>query len=200
MASVTAVPTTILLVRHGETDWNRDNRFQGRADPPLNENGRRQARRLASQLTAAPVVSIYSSPLRRAHETAGILGGTLGLEPRLSPALMEVDVGSWSGLTRAEVEARYPEGYRRWLDWHTGWDDGETYDELGRRVVAGLNALSESHPGERVLAVTHGGPIRSAIAASLGVAFEEARREIGVVDNCTVVELAVRDGALERVR
>jgi uncharacterized phosphatase len=200
VASVTAVPTTILLVRHGETDWNRDNRFQGRADPPLNDTGRSQARGLASQLAAEPVGSIYSSPLRRAHETAEILAGAFGLDPNPSPALMEVDVGSWSGLTRAEVEARYPEGYRRWLEWHTGWDDGETYEELGLRVVAGLHELAGRHPGERVLVVTHGGPIRSAIAASLGVAFVEARREIGIVDNCTVVELSIRDGVLERLR
>ena len=72
-ASVSAVPTTIVLVRHGETDWNRDNRFQGHADPPLNDNGRAQARSLASELSARTYEAAYTSPLRRAYETAAIV-------------------------------------------------------------------------------------------------------------------------------
>ena len=80
---------------------------------------------------------------------------------------MEVDVGSWSGLTRTEIEARFPAGFARWLEYGHGWDDGETYDELGARVVAGL--VEHRRAGTRttaVLAVTHGGPIRSALAAA----------------------------------
>jgi probable phosphoglycerate mutase len=192
------VPTIIVLVRHGETDWNRDNRFQGRADPSLNDVGRSQARELAAQLAGEPVAALYSSPLRRAHETARILGESLALEVRTSAALMEVDVGSWSGLTRTEIEVRFPAGYRRWLDYGHGWDGGETYDELGARVVASLLDIASAHPGERVLAVTHGGPIRSALAAAQGVPFDEARRSIHVIGNCTAVRLAVRKGRLAR--
>ncbi len=133
------MPTTIVLVRHGETDWNRDNRFQGRADPPLNDTGRAQARVLAAELG--------DGELRRCvHEPAP---ASAQRQPRSSPAasgldavpdasLMEVDVGSWSGLTRTEVEARFPAGFARWLEYGHGWDDGETYDELGARVVSGL--------------------------------------------------------------
>jgi probable phosphoglycerate mutase len=192
------VATTIVLVRHGETDWNRDNRFQGRADPSLNDVGRSQARELAAQLAGEPVAALYSSPLRRAHETARILGESLALEVRTSAALMEVDVGSWSGLTRTEIEARFPAGYRRWLDYGHGWDDGETYEELGARVVASLLDIASAHPGERVFAVTHGGPIRSALAAAQGVPFGEARRSIHVIGNCAAVRLAVRKGRLAR--
>ena len=187
------------MVRHGETEWNRENRFQGLADPPLNGAGRAQARSVAVELAADELTALFSSPLRRAHETARILGAVLGLEVQCSDALREVDVGSWSGLTRTEVEARFPEGYRRWLEYGHGWDDGETYEQLGARVVAGLVGIAAKHPGERVLAVTHGGPIRSALAAAAGVGFDEARRSIHVVANCAVVRVALRDGILEQV-
>ena len=193
------MPTTIVLVRHGETDWNRDNRFQGRADPPLNDIGREQARVLAAALHTESFAAAYTSPLRRAAETAAILAGALQVDAVPDASLMEVDVGSWSGLTRTEVEARFPEGFARWLEYGHGWDDGETYDELGARVVSGLADIAARHPGDVVLAVTHGGPIRSALAAAQRVSFDEARRSIHVIDNCAVVRLAAREGKLERV-
>jgi broad specificity phosphatase PhoE len=193
------VPTTLVLVRHGETDWNADNRFQGHADPPLNETGRAQARALATELRREVFAALYTSPLQRAAETAAIIGYELGLEPRPDVALKEVDVGSWSGLTRAEVERRYPTGFARWLEFGHGWDDGETYDELGARVVTGLTRIAERHGGGDVLTITHGGPIRSALAAAERVSFDEARRSIHVIGNCAVVRLAVLDGKLERV-
>ena len=191
--------TTIVLVRHGETDWNRENRFQGHANPPLNEAGREQVRALAEKLRSEKFAALYTSPLRRAAETAAILGAELGLTPIEHASLMEVDVGSWSGLTRTEIEARFPAAFARWLGYGHGWEDGETYDELGERVVAGLSSIGAKHPDEAVLAVTHGGPIRSALAAAEGIPFDDARRAIDVVRNCTVVRLAVREGKLERV-
>lgn len=193
------MPTTILLVRHGETDWNRENRFQGHADTVLNEAGRAQARALALELAGESFRAAYSSPLLRAHETAVILAARLDLAVERAASLMEVDVGSWSGLTRTEVEARFPEGYARWLEYGHGWNDGESYDELGERVISGLLRIAAAHPDGNVLAVTHGGPIRSALAAAEGVSFDEARRSIHVVANCAVVRLAVRDGELEQV-
>jgi probable phosphoglycerate mutase len=193
------VPTTIVLVRHGETDWNRDNRFQGHADIPLNDAGRAQARELVLELGGEGFQAVYSSPLLRAYETATILAEDLQLEVEPMQDLMEVDVGSWSGLTRVEVEALFPDGFRRWLDYDHGWDDGETYEALGARTVAGLRRIATAHPDTTVLAVTHGGPIRSALAAADGVPFGEARRSIHVLGNCAVVRLAVRAGHLERV-
>jgi broad specificity phosphatase PhoE len=193
------VPTTLVLVRHGETDWNAQNRFQGHADPPLNETGRAQARALATELGREVFAALYTSPLQRAAETAAIIGSELGLEPIPDEALKEVDVGSWSGLTRAEIELRYPAGFARWLEFGHGWDDGETYDELGARVVTGLTRIAERHEGREVLAITHGGPIRSALAVAERVSFDEARRSIHVIGNCAVVRLAVLDGKLERV-
>lgn len=193
------MPTTLVLVRHGETDWNRENRFQGHADIPLNEAGRSQARDLVRKLGNDRFHAVYSSPLLRASETAAILAESLELHVERADDLMEVDVGSWSGLTRVEVEARFPQGFRRWLEYGHGWDDGETYEELGTRVVSGLQRIAAAHPEATILAVTHGGPIRSALAAADRVPFAEARRAIHVIGNCAVVRLAVREGKLERV-
>lgn len=198
--TVSTLTTTIVLVRHGETDWNRERRFQGHADVPLNDEGRRQARELADRLADETYAAAYSSPLRRAIETAQILASQLRFEVEPRDGLKEVDVGSWSGLTTTEVESRFPEGFRRWSrDWSGGWTDGETYDELGRRVVADLLAIAKRHPSERVLAVTHGGAIRAVLAAIAGLSFESGRAVIAFVENCAVVELAVRGGKLERV-
>ena len=100
--------TTLLLARHGETEWNREGRWQGWADPPLNETGREQARALREQLRETPFDAVYSSDLRRAHETAEIVAAPHGVPVIADEGLREIDVGSWSGLTRAEQEARFP--------------------------------------------------------------------------------------------
>jgi 2,3-bisphosphoglycerate-dependent phosphoglycerate mutase len=188
------------MVRHGETDWNREHRFQGHADIPLNDAGLAQVRDLAGRLAGESFSAVYSSPLRRAAESAALLAAGLDLELHPHEALREVDVGSWSGLTVPEVEARFPDGYRRWIEWRSsGWDDGETYEELGRRVVRGLREIAELHRDAQVLAVTHGGPIRSAVAAALGLPLDEVREQVGSVGNCAVVRIAVQNGVLEAV-
>jgi probable phosphoglycerate mutase len=194
------VLTTIVLVRHGETDWNRDRRFQGHADIPLNAAGLDQMRKLAEVLSGETFSIVYTSPLRRASESAELLAERLGLEVRPSDALKEVDVGAWSGLTVHEVEDRFPEGFARWVEWRReGWPDGETYEELGRRVVAGLREIAQMHGGARVLAVTHGGPIRVVAATALSIPLHEVRDRVGTVGNGAVVRIGVRDGVLEEV-
>lgn len=190
---------TVLLARHGETDWNREGRFQGHADPPLNDLGRAQARELADRLVHEPLAAVYASPLRRAYETAEIVAAARDLPLRSVPGIREVDVGSWSGLTRAEIEERFPVGYRRWLEFGHGWDDGETYQELGERVLPALLGLAEAHDGARVLAVTHGGPIRATVAYASGLAYGEARRTLTIVENCGVVRVEVVAGRVRLV-
>jgi broad specificity phosphatase PhoE len=191
------VTTTIVLVRHGETDWNRERRYQGHADTPLNEAGRAQARELAEMLRSEDVSAVYTSPLRRASETARIVAGRLGLEARELEPLREIDVGDWQGLTVDEVRTRFPE--RADVAWHSGWPNGETHDELAARVVPALLELGRRHTGDRVLGVTHAGPIRAALSAATGLAHEESRARIGPLTNCAVFRFAVRDGCLERV-
>jgi broad specificity phosphatase PhoE len=183
------VATTIVLVRHGETDWNRERRFQGRADTPLNDAGRAQARELAELLASEPLAALYTSPLRRALETATIVGARLGLEVGTSEAMQEIDVGSWQGLTVDEVRARFPEEAH--VTWAGGWDGGETYAQLDERVVAGLLELGARHEGRHLAVITHGGPIRSAIAASHGLSFDDARPLFEPLANCAVVRVAV---------
>jgi probable phosphoglycerate mutase len=189
------VATTIVLVRHGETDWNRERRFQGHADTPLNDAGRSQAAALAEALAAEDVSAVYTSPLRRASETAAIVADRLGLDARPLKALREIDVGDWQGLTVYEVQERHPEAQ----DWRSGWPGGETYDELSARVVPALLALGAEHPDECLLAVTHAGPVRAALAAAMGLSYDDARPRIGPLDNCVAFRFAVRDGKLERV-
>jgi len=191
--------TTILLARHGETDWNREGRFQGHADPLLNETGRAQAAELAAELNDVELGAIYSSPLRRALETAQVVAAEHRLSPIPIEALREVDVGSWQGLTRTEIEARFPEQFARWLDYDQGWQDGETYEEMGRRAVAALLELAAAHEGERILAVTHGGPIRAAFAFANGTSHADARRLGPTIDNVFLAEFAVEGEVLRRL-
>ena len=183
------MPTTrILLARHGETEWNRLGRWQGHADPPLNETGRAQATALARELGGDGVAAIYASDLRRASETARIVGDRLGLPVTQDPALREIDVGSWSGLTRDEVRERYPEGFARWLAGEIG-HDGESRDELAERVVPAVESIAERHPGELVLVVTHGGAIRALRRHAAGDPGES-------LENGATFALALVEGAL----
>ncbi len=189
----------ILLARHAETDWNRDNRFQGHADPPLNEVGRAQAEELAAILAREPIAAVYSSTLRRALETAETVAARHELAPLTVEALREVDVGSWQGLTRAQVESRFPEQFRRWLDYGPGWEDGETHEQMGERVLAALCEFAHRHPHERILVMTHGGPIRAALARAEGISQSEARRTGPALGNCFVAGLAIVDGNFRRI-
>jgi uncharacterized phosphatase len=188
---------TLVLVRHGETDWNRERRFQGHADTPLNETGRAQARELAALLEGEDLTAIYTSPLQRAAETARIVAEQLGLPARELEALREIDVGDWQGMTIDEVRAQFPER----LDdaWHSGWPNGETHEGLSARVVPALIDLGRRHVGQRVLGVTHAGPIRAALAAATGLSHGESRARIGPLENCAVFRFAVQGGNLERV-
>jgi probable phosphoglycerate mutase len=189
--------TTILLARHGETDWNSERRWQGHADRPLNEVGREQARELAETLTDRAIDVVYSSDLLRAHETALIVGERLGLPVSVDAGLREVDVGDWSGRVHSEIEGLDPAGYRRWREGGKGWAGGESYEEMGERVVAAVLRLAARHPGETVLIVTHGGSIRACRATAAGLDYAASRvSAIDSMANCEVAELHVADGRL----
>jgi broad specificity phosphatase PhoE len=146
------VATTILLARHGETDWNREGRWQGWADPSLNGTGHDQARELAATLAGTHFDAVYSSDLRRALETAEILASPHDLPVVTDPGLREIDVGPWSGLTRAEITERFPLGNR---------PGGETREEHSARVLASVERIARAHPAGRILIVAHGGCLRA---------------------------------------
>jgi probable phosphoglycerate mutase len=189
--------TVILLARHGETDWNSERRWQGHADRPLNDAGREQARDLAETLADRAIDVVYSSDLMRAHETALIVAEQLGLPVEVDAGLREVDVGDWSGRVHTEIEEIDPAGYRRWQEGGKGWNGGESYQEMGERVVAAVLRLAARHPGQTVLIVTHGGSIRACRATAAGLDYAASRvAAIGSMANCEVAELQVADGRL----
>lgn len=185
-----------LLVRHGETDYNRDGRWQGAgSDPPLNQKGRLQARMLSRRLAGRPVTALYTSPQRRARETAFAIGSRLGLEYRAVPELREIHHGAWEGKTQSEVLAGWPEEHRAYEadPETTPRPGGETYEELGKRLWPGLERLADRHRGQEIVCVTHGGPIRLVLSRVLGRPLTE-RHAFGV-DNATVFAVEESGGA-----
>jgi broad specificity phosphatase PhoE len=191
--------TTIFLARHGESDWNVEKRFQGHSDRPLTERGREQAHALANLVGFEKIDAIYTSPPSRARETAEIVAAHAGLEAVALPELREVDTGSWSGLSRADVEARFPDGFARWRSGGSGWEDGESYEEMAERVIGALRRIAEDHPDGRVLVVSHGGPIRAIHAAAEGLAIKDFRRLKPVEPNARLSAVAVENGRLTRL-
>jgi broad specificity phosphatase PhoE len=188
--------TRVYLARHGESDWNASNRFQGHSDRPLTELGRNQAHELADLVAGQNVEAIYSSPLMRALETARIVADRTGLAVITRDDLREVDTGSWSGLSRAQVQARFPEGFERWISGGAGWEDGESYDEMAARVLAALQEIAAAHPHGRVLVVSHGGPIRAIQAAANRMEIHEYRRVRPVEPNAGLSAVAVENGTI----
>ena len=151
--------TRILLVRHGETDWNASGRIQGHNDTPLNASGRQQAQRTAQRLAREPIEALYSSDLSRAFETATIIGAPLGLAVVASARLRERQYGLWEGLTAAEIQARYPAQFAIWRARTADFapPHGETRSALLSRALAELQTIARRHLREMVVVVTHGG-------------------------------------------
>lgn len=159
----------LVLWRHGRTEWNADGRFQGQLDPPLDTLGQRQVRVAARVLARMSPAAVVSSDLTRARDTAAALAQLAGVPLRLEPALREIHLGAWQGLSRAEARERFPAEY---AEWQTGQDvrrgGGENYSEVGRRAADALLAAVEPVAAGGVLvAVAHGGTIRSAIGTLL---------------------------------
>jgi broad specificity phosphatase PhoE len=188
--------TIILLARHGQSDWNATRRWQGHADRPLTEKGRAQASALAARLAHIDLDAVYSSDLRRAADTARVVAEAQGLGLVQLPELREVDVGSWSGLTRDEAEDRFPDGFSRWREGFPGWDDGEDYDEMAQRVIGAVVQIALAHEDGRALVVSHGGPIRAIHAAALGLDVHEYRRLRPVEPNARLSAVCYVKGAL----
>lgn len=162
--------TTVVLLRHGRTEWNATGRFQGQLDSPLDAIGRAQAEGAAVALLPLQPDAIVSSDLSRATDTAAAVAAECGLEVTPDPRLREIDLGSWQGLTRAEARARFPEEYAAW---QAGSDarrgGGETYAEVGARAAACVQDwLGKVGPGGTLVAVTHGGTARATIGTMLG--------------------------------
>jgi probable phosphoglycerate mutase len=164
----------ILLLRHAETDWNREHRFQGWRDIPLSATGREQAGSAARLLAASPLAAVWSSPLRRARETAALIAAPHGLAVRESDAFKEMGFGDWEGLTRDEVRARFPEAHRAWAETppEATWPGAETLARVRARALAGLEELRAAHQGQTVCLVSHGITGRILILEALGLGLD----------------------------
>jgi broad specificity phosphatase PhoE len=178
--------TRILLVRHGETDWNLNRRLQGHADRPLNETGREQAHGLAADLAEEQLEAVYSSDLSRASETARIVADARGLDVTMLPELRERHFGTWEGLTDEEIHERFPEA----ADGVLG--DGESRDQLDRRVLGALSRIAEEHPNGTVLVVSHGGPLRAVLRHCRADSVDR-------IANCHVLRLEAGGVALREI-
>jgi broad specificity phosphatase PhoE len=167
--------TRLVLIRHGQTDWNREGRFQGQADPPLNVVGRGQVEALAQRLVGWPFESLISSDLRRAVESAEIIARTLNLAFYVDPRWREVRQGQWEGLLVGEIAARYPDEWTaRQLDpVHARTPGGETIAEVAARVWAAADDIARSYPVGPVLVVSHAVALATLLVRTRGLSLDQ---------------------------
>jgi probable phosphoglycerate mutase len=168
---VDAAPTRLVVIRHGETDWNAESRMQGQTDAALSRRGRWQAERLAATLGGEGIEAIVASDLARALDTAGALGAALGLPVSTDVGLRERCFGVFEGHTYAEIEARWPDEALRWRRHEAdfGPDGGERLVDFAARAVAAVRRAAEAHAGRTVAVVTHGGVLDSLYRAAYGL-------------------------------
>ena len=151
--------TDFIFIRHGETDWNRQQRFQGQIDVPLNDLGQAQARRLGARMADDPAEHLICSDLQRAQQTAAPLAAAWQAAPVLLPGLREQCFGVLEGLDVPTIKARHPELWLQWLEHRADFalPGGENLRQFHARVMDAVKHLAEQHPGRRLAVVTHGG-------------------------------------------
>lgn len=191
--------TTLILVRHGVTDWNRARRFQGQIDIPLNEEGRRQAaltgQRLAAEASQRPVAAVYTSDLSRAMQTAEPIARGLGLAVRAEPALRERHYGNFEGCTHEQLARDQADAWRRWRAREPDFvlpGGGESLRDFHQRVEQVLRHLATSHPAATVVAVAHGGVLDCAYRIAAGLPLDAPRGHDLL--NASLNRIAFRDG------
>ncbi len=172
--------TRLCLVRHGQTNWNLEGRYQGQSDIPLNENGRAQARALAGQLQAYSFTAIYTSDLQRARETADILAASFYLPVTSDPRLREINQGEWEGQLIDAIKSRYFELWQqRKLDpASVRPPGGETVGDVAWRVYAALDEIAARHATGPVVVVSHGLALATAVCKVQGISIGQAYTKI----------------------
>jgi len=163
--------TRVYLVRHGTTEWNREEIFRGRVDCGLNETGRAEARSVATYFERVNLEGIYTSPLARAAETAAVIAVGRGLEVVSDPAFIDLDFGEWQGHPLKEVREKYPELYRAWRERprEVTFPGGENLDQVRERAWEGLLKVVREHPDRTVVIVSHRVITKVLICAALGL-------------------------------
>ena len=169
--------TTIIIVRHGETEWNKAGIYQGQLDSNLTRLGTIQAAQTAERLLTEQVKVIYTSDLGRTIATTEIISRRLGLTEQQiikDKRLREIDVGGWSGLTDEQVRSQYAEEFEHWQNDHnSARGGGETCFQVQQRGIEALQMIASKHNGEVVVVVSHGGLIKLVTAAVLGLSVDK---------------------------
>jgi broad specificity phosphatase PhoE len=183
----------LLLVRHGETVWNAQHRYQGQTDVPLSNVGSQQARFLAARLARESIDAVYSSDLQRALQTANIVTQSNGLEVRPEPRLREMGFGVLEGLTFDEANSRYTDIVNAWLENHNQPPPGgEDMIDFTGRVSAVLDDLLNKHNHQTVLLVAHGGPLSELVRIILGLSHK--LRWAFLMNNASLSEIQLDEG------
>jgi broad specificity phosphatase PhoE len=185
----TRQPAELWLLRHGQTDWNVQRRYQGHTDIPLNSLGREQASELAAQLNCSQVAAIYSSDLSRALETAAILAQHTSAHVTPDRRLREISMGEWEGRTLFEVNQELPVGADglAYTEAHSRAPGGESLAEVAERVRAFADEIAERHAGQIVLVVMHGLSLAALRCLAVGLPLADARDL--VPENCSIVRV-----------
>ncbi len=186
-ARPTGVGLRLVLIRHGEPEASAKGRCYGKLDVGLSDVGREQIGSVAAMLESASVDAVYTSPRRRACESAELLAGDVIVEPRLS----EIHFGDLEGLTYDEVAERYPSLYRRWMERPTSveFPGGESFEQMRIRVLDAMRAIRDTHSNQTVAIVSHGGVNRIVLAHALGIDahnifhMEQSHAGVSVVDD-----------------
>ena len=189
--------TRFFLVRHGQTEWNRDVRFRGRVDLPLDETGLKQASAAADALKARglEVAAVYASPLQRTMQTAGAVAERFQLSVIPNDGLLDVDFGGWQGLSNEEAAQRYAEIYNTWLErpQDVQFPNGESLEELRQRVTAAVEKLAVEHEEQTVVLVSHMVVCKVLLCAMLGLD-NSHYWQVGQ-DVCAINAFEIDDGA-----
>lgn len=171
----------LYLIRHGQTDYSRENRFCGAIDPPLNDVGLRMADAFGASYASLPWTAIYASPRQRARQTAEALAKRANVEVRTEDGLAEIAYGEWEGMGHEEVKAKWPEAYAHWSSdvASRGTPGGETAFAVAARAAPVLERLRAHHQSGRVLVVSHKATIRIMVCALLGMDVRLFRDRLG---------------------
>ncbi|QNK69322.1 histidine phosphatase family protein [Variovorax sp. PAMC26660] len=170
--------TDIILIRHGETAWNRELRFQGHADVPLNDIGHEQARRIGLRLAGETAQHLISSDLMRAQQTAAPAALQLSLPVVTSAALREQFFGVVEGMRSDEIQSLHPRAWEEWLEFREdhAMPEGETAREFHARIIAALGGIAAAHTGQHLIVVTHGGVLDMVWRTAKGLSLSGPRQ------------------------
>jgi 2,3-bisphosphoglycerate-dependent phosphoglycerate mutase len=176
---MTPIPTTeLIIVRHGETEWNLDGRMQGHSDSNLTPLGLRQAEAIAVGLADEKIDAIFASDLGRTMKTAEAVSKAKGLVITPDSRLRERDMGIFQGLSIDEIRQRFPQEYEQFASRRPDYaiPDGESMQQCHDRVIAGVQAIADRNPGSCLVIMTHGGPLSAVFRHTMGLAVNAPRR------------------------